>query len=471
MEPSTSTDTTTNPRTFGTLRKKPLLRKNVVVMVCVFGMVTYSLVPNSYSGMLAYVPERQFVFADDSVANNVSDEIQTKSLSPNKDNDNKPLLAMFTSTPTLNEPTADYSTAKTIVFVPSATEQGEEQKHTLIEVEKTVASQFQGGIFLCGYANYELAQELFPDYASRYKGGLDSQTHQSLGFIHPSRPPTADDILLFGMHGPCQGNVTHFPGKVLFTEGEPNGRTNMPKSVTLSGRQRGEDVYQIGMLADSGHSVLLFHGAWSMMQLDESIWPTLWDHSRKPINSGKYKGLMYMNGNCKQHREQAVNRISAIMPVYHGGRCKGNGAMDPFNPSFQKMPNVPQVRHWINNRDAYSEYKFCIAMENSLKQHYLSEKIIMAFLAGCIPIYYGSNEVFDIFNKDAFIFYDPRDPVPALKKLQMLISNETAYQEMLHQQPILANGEKTVHDYFSVSDRIGSGYLKNKLRRTMGLPV
>jgi hypothetical protein len=41
MEPSTRTDTTTN-RTFGTLRKMPV-RKNVVVMVCGFGMVIYSL--------------------------------------------------------------------------------------------------------------------------------------------------------------------------------------------------------------------------------------------------------------------------------------------------------------------------------------------------------------------------------------------------------------------------------------------
>jgi hypothetical protein len=345
-----------------------------------------------------------------------------------------------------------------------------EQADMETEQSKTITSQPQGGIFLCGYENYKLAQEVFPDYVSRYKGGLDLQTHHSLGFTHPSRPPTADDILVFGMHGPCHGDFKLFPGKVLLTEGEPDG-DNIPESVTLAGRQPGEDVYQIGLLEDSEHSVLLFHGAWNMMRLDESIWPTLWDHSRKPINSGKYKGLMYMSANCQQHREQAVDRISAIMPVYHGGRCKGNGAIDPSNPSFHKMPNVPQGSHWSNNRDAYSEYTFCIAMENSLTQHYLSEKIIMAFLSGCVPIYFGSNEVFDIFNKDAFIFYNPQDPMPALEKLQMLVSNETAYQEMLHQQLILANGDQTVHDYFSVSDRIGGGYLKNKLRRTMGLPV
>jgi hypothetical protein len=92
MLPSASTDTTN--RTFGTLRKMPLrkkpLRKNVVLLVCLLGLITYSLVSTS---MLASVPESQLLFADISVVNNVSDQIQTQSLSPNKDNDNKPLLA------------------------------------------------------------------------------------------------------------------------------------------------------------------------------------------------------------------------------------------------------------------------------------------------------------------------------------------------------------------------------------------
>jgi hypothetical protein len=71
------------------LRKKPL-RKNVVLLVCLLGLITYSLVSTS---MLASVPESQLSFADISVVNNASDQIQTQSLSPNKDNDNKPLLA------------------------------------------------------------------------------------------------------------------------------------------------------------------------------------------------------------------------------------------------------------------------------------------------------------------------------------------------------------------------------------------
>jgi len=324
-----------------------------------------------------------------------------------------------------------------------------------------------GGIFFCGYENKRLAQEVFPDYVNRFAGGYDHESDVTVGFNMPKRMPTKHDVLIMGMHGPCSSPVQRFPGKVLFVNGEPNG-DNMPNRIKLDGRQKvGQDVYQIGLLGNTDHSVMIFHGAWNMMRLDESVWPTLWDHARKPINSKTYNGLMYMNGKCHQHREAAVNRISSIMTIYHGGACRGQG--QPMQ-RFQRMPNIPQGRHWTDNLGAYHEYKFCMAMENSNVRHYLSEKIIMAFLAGCIPIYYGSTEVFDVFNRQAFVFYDPQNPTPALAQIQLLYQNETAYNDMLYNQPIMANGDSTVRDYFSISDRIDGGYLKQKLRQTMGLP-
>jgi hypothetical protein len=36
-------------------------------------------------------------------------------------------------------------------------------------------------------------------------------------------------------------------------------------------------------------------------------------------------------------------------------------------------------------------YKFCVAMENSVRQDYMTEKMWDALAAGCIPIYLGSS--------------------------------------------------------------------------------
>ena len=162
------------------------------------------------------------------------------------------------------------------------------------------------------------------------------------------------------------------------------------------------------------------------------------------------------------------------MTVYYGGDCRGDTVLSTgFKANakaFQHMPIIPPGKHWTANREVYSDYTFCLAMENSITPNYLSEKIVMAFLAGCIPVYYGTHEVFDVFNRKAFVFWDPLDGgAAALQRLQELVSNNTAYYEMLRQEPILSNGDTTVRDYFSVLDSIGNGYLKQRLRKMMGL--
>ena len=43
--------------------------------------------------------------------------------------------------------------------------------------------------------------------------------------------------------------------------------------------------------------------------------------------------------------------------------------------------------------------------ESKAMPGYITEKILAVFLAGAIPIYWGTEEVFGIFNRKAFIFY------------------------------------------------------------------
>ena len=42
-------------------------------------------------------------------------------------------------------------------------------------------------------------------------------------------------------------------------------------------------------------------------------------------------------------------------------------------------------------------------MENSIGDGYVTEKIVNAFYSGAIPIYWGSANINDFFNKEAFI--------------------------------------------------------------------
>jgi hypothetical protein len=87
-------------------------------------------------------------------------------------------------------------------------------------------------------------------------------------------------------------------------------------------------------------------------------------------------------------------------------------------------------------------------MENSVAPGYISEKILLAFLGGCIPIYYGTVEIFDIFNHNAFVFYNVSDPAPALDRIRLLEENITAYMQVSRDEPILAHGNVTIDKYF-----------------------
>jgi len=89
-------------------------------------------------------------------------------------------------------------------------------------------------------------------------------------------------------------------------------------------------------------------------------------------------------------------------------------------------------------------------------------------IAGAIPIYYGTLEVFNVFNKRRFIFYDIKQPNFALEQIRMLESNHSALRDVLR-LPILADGETSLRRYFSLSDDVGGGDLKYRIRRMIGL--
>ena len=173
--------------------------------------------------------------------------------------------------------------------------------------------------------------------------------------------------------------------------------------------------------------------------------------------------LMYAQSHCVSYREEAFDRLSEIGPNTHiGGRCQGKTPMNE-NIKKEKVKTGVVLDNWWKNAEVYRNYRFCLTMEHASTDGYVTEKILLAYMGGCIPIYYGTSEIFDLFNKESFIFYNISDPTPALEKVAYLESNPAAYDAMMN-QPILANGDKTIEDYFSFSDDIGNGKLKSKIR-------
>jgi hypothetical protein len=65
------------------------------------------------------------------------------------------------------------------------------------------------------------------------------------------------------------------------------------------------------------------------------------------------------------------------------------------------------------------DYRFSVAVENSIVDGYFTEKIVDCFRAGTIPIYWGDPSVADIFNPEGVLFFQN------LEELDNILDNAT----------------------------------------------
>jgi len=176
--------------------------------------------------------------------------------------------------------------------------------------------------------------------------------------------------------------------------------------------------------------------------------------------------MIYSNSNCVHFREEIAGRLSQIGDLHYGGKCKGI-AEDRTN--LTQVNTKTTIQNWSENTIINKQYRFCLVMEHE-KDHdsYITEKILMAFVAGCIPVYWGPELIFDLFNSKSFIFYNISNPQPSLDQVRELESDVEKYNAMLA-EPIAANGDKTIEKYFSFDDNVGGGALKKKIRKMLGV--
>ena len=346
-------------------------------------------------------------------------------------------------------------------------------------------------VYVCGFDLWNFAQNIFPDF--QYGGRLTSST--------TSWCPQ-DVLVQGGLDGPCDVSQIvvqeTFPGKVLYVNSE--ARKGAAEKHRLSDR-----FYQIGPTEEEHHSVgdeptatktrtmPVYFGAifWSATTtpdqrgifLKESrVETTIVRHKDKMVlkqeelpQEERKQAVIFLVSNCLKERREAATMISNILRVDHGPKC-GPTSDD------EHQRTLPFKEHhgrgsYIHNYVLYSKYQFCLVMENTVTEGYLTEKIFLAYLGGCVPIYWGTQEVFQIFHPDSFIFYDIHHPELALSELTWLSSNITAYHAKVH-APILVNGTDTWRKYLSLMDGpaapsqiegslLSPGWLKQRIRDMM----
>lgn len=131
----------------------------------------------------------------------------------------------------------------------------------------------------------------------------------------------------------------------------------------------------------------------------------------------KFCNFIYSNSAASPERECFFNMLSEYKRVDSGGKYINNIGEPVANKyEFQK------------------QYKFSIAFENSSTDGYVTEKILQAFAAGTVPIYWGNPSVEKDFNGRAFINchnYSTFEDV--IKRVIEIDNNDELYYQYLRE--------------------------------------
>lgn len=155
-----------------------------------------------------------------------------------------------------------------------------------------------------------------------------------------------------------------------------------------------------------------------------------WQTAEEILGSKEeFCNFVYSNGFGDPYREQLFRSVSQYKKVLSGGKFQNN------------------IGHVVEDLHSFqSRFKFSIACENSWYRGYTTEKIINAFNAGTIPIYWGNPDISSVINPKAIInCHDYPDLESVVEEIKRLDEDDEAYKKKL-MEPILVQ-ENMVEEY------------------------
>lgn len=203
---------------------------------------------------------------------------------------------------------------------------------------------------------------------------------------------------------------------------------------------------------------------WRPTSIDLAAFPELYNRVHRTglnENRNEFCSFVYSNGDADPFREQLFQAINQYKPILCGGKLHHN-----FD-----LPHI-EGNDFRTDRISYEkQFKFSIACENSSHPGYCTEKILISFIAGTIPIYWGDPCIKELYNAKAFINvadYPSLDAVvDAIKKVD---TTPELYEEMIR-QPVFVNGwnyeayEKSFDGFLNhiFSQPKGKAYRRNRV--------
>ncbi|CAN6440261.1 unnamed protein product [Victoria cruziana] len=201
------------------------------------------------------------------------------------------------------------------------------------------------------------------------------------------------------------------------------GRVNSSGTASSSGLQDPEGAGDCSGLKMMHVNLLLKRWTWIPDNLDglyscrcglSCLWtksPALVDKPDAVIfetsTPPKHDTLVYWSSSrCVSQRNRLAKELLSMLPYHSFGKCLNN--VGGTNMALSYYPECANRENgapkwWDHLHCALSHYKFVLAIENTMTESYVTEKLFYALDAGSVPIYFGAPNVEDFVPPNSII--------------------------------------------------------------------
>lgn len=157
----------------------------------------------------------------------------------------------------------------------------------------------------------------------------------------------------------------------------------------------------------------------------------------RPVSNGKWSPQAFVDQIEGWDGSDARPRFAGLV-ASHDNRGNGRGLRTRMRDMMSELGQVECAGKLHHNSDALKEgfgddivayletCLFNICFENVSAPHYCTEKLFQAFLAGCIPVYWGysANPEPEYLTGNGIVFFDPDAPEAAMTLIGQLTEDE-----------------------------------------------
>ncbi|KAJ7973922.1 putative Alpha-(1,4)-fucosyltransferase [Quillaja saponaria] len=108
--------------------------------------------------------------------------------------------------------------------------------------------------------------------------------------------------------------------------------------------------------------------------------------------------VYWSSSRCLPLRNGLAKKLLRLLPYHSFGKCLNNvGGLNMALSFYPECANDASVnpKWWDHLHCAMSHYKFVLAIENTMTESYVTEKLFYALDSGAVPIYFGAPNVMD----------------------------------------------------------------------------